>query len=208
MGTTECPRDALRRLADARGVSLAALSRMLGRNPAYAQQFVARGTPARLDERDRRRLADFFGVAEAVLGAPEPRRIVVPRLGVVASAGPGAEVVGEEAVGRLELAPEWMVALAGASGGHLSTIRVHGDSMWPTLADGDELLVDEGAQPLRAGVYVVRLDDALLVKRLKPGPGGATVSVVSDNEAYPTLPDLPAGEVAVVGRVIWVGRRV
>ena len=54
---TETPRDALDRLAQARGTSLAALSRMLGRNLAYLQQYVRRGTPRALPERDRRLLA-------------------------------------------------------------------------------------------------------------------------------------------------------
>ena len=62
------PREALMRLASERGVSLAALSAMLGRNVAYLQQFVGRGSPKRLAEEDRRALAAFFGVEERVLG--------------------------------------------------------------------------------------------------------------------------------------------
>ena len=61
------PRGRLTALAAARGDSLAALSAMLGRNAAYLQQFVARGSPRRLADDDRRRLADYFGVDEVEL---------------------------------------------------------------------------------------------------------------------------------------------
>jgi repressor LexA len=67
------PRTALATLAAARGDSLAALSAMLGRNAAYLQQYVRRGSPRVLGERDRRLLSDYLGVSEATLGAPADR---------------------------------------------------------------------------------------------------------------------------------------
>jgi len=51
-------RSTLAGLADEAGTSLAWLSRALGRNDAYLQQFVKRGTPRRLDEATSRRRAD------------------------------------------------------------------------------------------------------------------------------------------------------
>lgn len=65
-------RKTLEQLAIERGESLGALSRMIGRNDAYLQQFIRRGTPSRLAEDDRLRLAQFFGVDERMLGAREP----------------------------------------------------------------------------------------------------------------------------------------
>jgi len=59
-------------LAADRGASLAALSRMIGRNAAYLQQYVERGTPRRLGEDDRLALAQHFMVDERELGAREP----------------------------------------------------------------------------------------------------------------------------------------
>ena len=58
------PREKLSELVRERGSSLAALSRMLGRNASYLQQYVTKGSPRKLEEEDRRRLAQFFGVAE------------------------------------------------------------------------------------------------------------------------------------------------
>jgi 3-isopropylmalate/(R)-2-methylmalate dehydratase large subunit len=92
----------------------------------------------------------------------------------------------------------------------LSIIRVEGDSMAPTLADGDEILVDraDGGQRLRDGIYVLRRDDALMVKRVALDPAGERIGIRSDNEAYPSWPDCPRASVALVGRVVWCGRRL
>jgi phage repressor protein C with HTH and peptisase S24 domain len=89
-------------------------------------------------------------------------------------------------------------------------IRVEGDSMLPTLADGDEILVDSGdaSARLRDGIYVLRMDDVLMVKRLAVNPAARRVTVQSDNAAYPSWPDCPVGQVDVVGRVVWAGRKV
>lgn len=61
-------------LANKSGASLSSLSRMIGKNEAYLQQFVKRGTPAKLDEADRLKLAQFFGCDERRLGARDPWR--------------------------------------------------------------------------------------------------------------------------------------
>ncbi len=86
-------RAALQRLIEERREDYSSLSRLLGRNAAYVQQYVKRGTPRRLAEEDRRLLARYFGVAEALLGGPEepsresPPLVRVPRLALVAMYG-------------------------------------------------------------------------------------------------------------------------
>ncbi len=71
------PRENLRRLAAERGESLANLSALIGRNAAYLQQFVARGSPKRLADDDRLRLAKFLNVDERLLGARDPWKPVL-----------------------------------------------------------------------------------------------------------------------------------
>lgn len=209
-------------LAGGRGVSLSALSGLLGRNPAYLQQFVRKGSPRKLEEDDRRVLATFFGVPEAELGGPPQgasglatsvtgvaRALAdwadIPRLPLGASAGPGALARDEAPSGQLRFSARWLKA-QGLDPVALSVIAVEGDSMEPTLRDGDEILVDRTPRALRAGIHVIRLDDMLLVKRLEPGPAG-TLRVISDNPAYPAS-ERAAGEVDVVGRVVWKGGRL
>ncbi len=218
-------------LAAERGVSLAALSALIGRNGTYLQQFVRKGSPRKLEENDRRMLAEFFGVDEAELGAPAretvltvgvpsfagagagavaPARIPldwadIPRLPLGASAGPGTTATDLAPVDRLRFSARWL-RQQGLEPGMLSVIEVEGDSMEPTLRDGDEILVDRAQRPLRSGLHVIRLDDVLLVKRLEPGPAG-TLRVISDNPAYARM-ERPMAEVSVLGRVVWKGGRI
>jgi phage repressor protein C with HTH and peptisase S24 domain len=210
----EAARAALARLIEERGEDYSGLSRLLGRNPAYVQQYIKRGTPRRLAEEDRRLLACYFGIAEEALGGPAEAAapggmVAVPRLDVGASAGPGAFAGEEKKAGHIAFDPSWLRRIAGDPA-RLSLIRVQGDSMAPTLADGDEILVDAGdaADRLRDGIYVLRIDDALVVKRIARSPDGARVSVRSDNEAYPSWPDCAPGTLHIVGRVVWAGRRI
>lgn len=215
------PRARLVELARTRGVSLSALSAMLGRNAAYLQQFVRKGSPRKLEENDRRVLAMFFGVDEAELGglaAPAvatarpgavlPARaewVDIPRLALGASAGPGALAADELAGDRLRFSQRWLRTL-GLDPAHLSVIEVTGDSMEPTLRDGDEILVDRSARAWRDGIHVVRIDEVLLVKRLEQGPAG-TIRVISDNPAYAST-ERARDEVVIVGRVAWKGGKI
>lgn len=197
-------RAALAALAADRGVSLARLSRVLGRNAAYVQQFVARGSPRLLPERDRRMIADYLGIADSALGGPAGL-LAVPRFDVAASAGPGgvAEIDLPDRPWHLDPA---LLQRLGVRAQAASMIRVAGESMEPTLLDGDEILVDADARdvPRGGGVFVLRYDGVLMVKRLRAAAGG--VDVVSDNPAARTMLGVPRAGVAVIGRVAWVSR--
>lgn len=206
-------RAALARLIEERGEDYAGLSRLLGRNPAYIQQFIKRGSPRRLAEADRGLLARYFGVDEAALGGPADQKgglTPVPRLDVGASAGAGAADGDERAEGHIAFDPAWLRRIARGAPDQLSIIRVAGDSMAPTLADGDDILVDrgDGAARLRDGIYVLRIDDALVVKRIALNPAERTLSIRSDNPAYPGWPDCDPARVDIVGRVVWAGRKI
>lgn len=208
------PRAELERLIQSHGDDYSALSRLVGRNPAYIQQFIKRGSPKNLPERERSILARYYGVDPQLLGAPEEVRgksdnlKLVPKLAVGASAGAGALADGEALAGKVGFDEQWLRKL-GVEPRNVSLIRVEGDSMQPTLNDGDDIMVDKGAalKPLRDGIHVIRIDGVLMVKRLAPAPGGR-LSVLSDNPAYPSWLDRDPPEVQVVGRVVWVGRRL
>jgi phage repressor protein C with HTH and peptisase S24 domain len=210
------PREVLERLCAERGEDFAGLSRLLGKNPAYIQQYIRRGTPRRLKEDERRKLARYFGVTEHLLGGPErddeapAGMIAVARSAVRASAGPGAIPAGEENTPYFAFDRRWLKALTSSPADHLSIIRVEGDSMAPTLNDGDDILIDrrDAGPPLRDGIYVLRVDERLLVKRLAVHPMGRHVTVQSDSPAYPDWPDCGIDDVHCIGRVIWAGRKV
>jgi len=210
------PREKLSELARERGHSLAALSRMLGRNASYLQQYITKGSPRKLEEIDRRRLAQFFGVAESELGQPEEISsdsasdwVEVPRLPLEASAGPGsvsgATNAAEIPFDAFRFSRRWLRE-QGLEPALLSSIRVMGDSMDPLLRDGDEILVDCTSRPFREGVHVVRLGEALHVKLLQAVPPDR-LRLISKNEAYEPV-DVAMADVDVVGRVVWKGGRL
>ena len=212
---TADPRQRLLELAQARDASLAGLSELIGRNPSYLQQFIRKGSPRRLEERDRRTLAEFFGVAETELGAPEEKSYVierkspsdwseVSRLSLGASAGPGA-FAGEEGVfDTIRFSRRWLREM-GLEGANLSAIRVEGDSMEPLLRSGDEIFVDRNKRS-GEGIFVVRIGDALHVKQVQASAPGR-IALISANEAYAPI-ELAREEVEVIGRVVWKGGRV
>jgi repressor LexA len=195
------PRSVIAALASARGDSLAALSAMLGRNAAYLQQYVRRGSPRVLGERDRRLLSEYLGVSETALGATAERAagFRIPKLNVAASAGPGALVDGEIVLGTDTLDPG-LARRLGLRDGQAAIIRVRGTSMEPGLFDGDHIVVDTADRTPRAkgGVYVIRIDDAVMVKRV--ALVRRALVVTSDNPDAAAVPD---GAIAVIGRVVW-----
>lgn len=207
-------RFALARLIKERGSDCAGLSRLIGRNPAYVQQYIMRGSPRRLAEDDRRKLARFFGVGEELLGGPNgtemPPLVPVARLDVRAAAGDGALEGDERGQAHIAFDPLWLKRVARGRPEDLSIIRVAGDSMLPTLGDGDDILVDRGdaGGRLRDGVYALRLDGGLVVKRLRVDRPAGLVEVISDNVNYPRRPPEPAAIFDLVGRVVWTGRRI
>ena len=210
------PRLVLERLCVERREDFAGLSRMLGRNPAYIQQFVRRGVPKRLKEEERRKLARYFAISESLLGGPpeDPPAadglVSVKRHPVAASAGPGSFVA--EELGRPYFAfdERWLRVLTSTPPANLSVVRVEGDSMAPTLNAGDDILVDLGdsGDRLRDGIYVLRVDDAVVVKRIALHPVSRRLTVQSDNPSYPDWPDCGIDEIKPIGRVIWAGRKI
>lgn len=205
-------REKLAELARERGSSLAALSRMIGRNGTYLQQYISKGSPRKLEEEDRRKLARFFGVAEQELGAAEENShaasgdwVEIPRLPLEASAGPGAVGAQEVAFDAFRFSRKWLRE-KGLDAGQLSAIRVMGDSMDPLLRDGDEILVDRTPRAFREGVHVLRLGDMLHVKRVQAGAPGR-LRLISANEAYDPV-EVALEDVDLVGRVVWKGGRL
>ncbi len=215
-------------LIRARGDDYASISRLLGRNPTYIQQFIRRGVPRKLDENDRLTLARHFDVPEHVLGGPAARvghavvtrtgataagddYLLIPYLNIGASTGPGARTNEPgPAEAALAFQSRWIRKLCSGDPAALSVTRVEGDSMLPTLGNGDPILVDtqDSAERLRDGIYALRVDDTLIVKRLSRSPVSGGISIKSDNPAYPSWDECMLQDINIIGRVIWAGREL
>ena len=58
----------------------------------------------------------------------------------------------------------------------------------------------------RQGIYVLRLEDTLLIRRVTMHPVTLRVTIVADNPRYQPYPDLDPNALEALGRVIWIGR--
>lgn len=210
------PRKALDAIIQERGEDYVVLSKLLGRNAAYIQQYIKRGSPRKLGEDDRAKLAAYLNVPESHIGGPERMAsnandniVYVRRREIGASAGAGALAELEYDRERLTFNRLWLRKL-GADPNRLSIIDVMGESMAPTLSDGDQILVNEADkfEAKREGIYVLRRGDELIVKRLQRAQDAASVLCTSDNAAMPSPGELALKDIVIIGRVIWTGRRV
>ena len=135
--------------------------------------------------------------------------VFVPTYEVAAAGGDGIVIDHEYETGRLAFRHDWLRSVTTATPDDLAVITVHGDSMYPTLADGDTILVDLTQRAAgRDGVYIVRFGEFVLVKLLLIDPVRREVTISCDNENYPSLAPVDPVDVDVAGRVIWVGRRI
>jgi len=127
-------------------------------------------------------------------------------------AGGGAVIDQEHIADVLQFSEVWIKRELRATPSDLYLIYVDGESMEPTLRSGDVILLDRRAtKPDREGIYILRMDGMLLVKRLQGLPG-SMIKVASDNPAYESftvrLAEMQDQDFAILGRVVWSGRRM
>ncbi|MCC7082212.1 MAG: helix-turn-helix transcriptional regulator [Burkholderiales bacterium] len=131
---------------------------------------------------------------------------LVPRYDVRAAGGAGALVQSEQVVDHLAFKRAWL-RQQGLNASKLALIEATGDSMLPTIATGDLVLVALDQAGVSDGVYVIRRGNSLIVKRLQLLQTGE-LQIISDNPAYASetiaLDSVP--NVQILGRVRWVGR--
>ncbi|MEQ1889728.1 MAG: S24 family peptidase [Alphaproteobacteria bacterium] len=136
--------------------------------------------------------------------------ILVPQYDVQAAAGAGAIPADEGPLGFLSFRRDWVRRTLGANPASLAVITATGDSMEPTVRQGDLLLIDlSQAGVTENGVYVLEREGALLVKRLQFTLEGGLL-VHSDNPVY-RLESYSSGfdhGLRVVGRVRMISRAV
>ncbi|GJL37527.1 repressor [Enterobacter hormaechei] len=134
--------------------------------------------------------------------------VFVPRYNVSAAAGYGAWNEDETPMFTVSFRRYWVINHLKADPSMLSVIGVYGDSMDGVLNDKDIILVNHGDRDPREGIYVLRIDGQLIVKRVQRIPG-AMLRVTSTNPAYEpftiNLNNVPT-DFDVVGKVVWYGR--
>ena len=121
---------------------------------------------------------------------------------VRAAAGWGAHVESKAVIGRLAFRKDWLRKL-GINAKHASIIDVMGDSMEPTLQNGNIIMIDHQRVDLvNKRIFAIHTGDGALVKRA--ARRGRIWRLVSDNANYEPLPFPKDGR--VIGEVRWAGR--
>ena len=102
----------------------------------------------------------------------------------------------------------WLAALTDALPSMLVFARGRGDSMMPTLIDGDIVLIDKSQTNFyqQDVLWALTMGDAAMIKRLRVRPSGR-IAILSDN---PTVPqdEVASNEIRIIGRVVFIGRRM
>lgn len=127
------------------------------------------------------------------------------------SMGGGAIVENEEQTGRdFHFRRAWIRDKLKAAPSMLRVMTVQGDSMQPTLCDGDTILINMNQRnPVPPGVFVLHDGIGLVAKRLEhvPMSDPPQVRIISDNAQYSPY-ECTADEVNIIGRVRWYGREM
>ncbi len=134
--------------------------------------------------------------------------IFVPRYNVSAAAGYGAWNDDETPMYTVSFRRYWVTHYLRTDPRNLSVISVYGDSMEGVLNDKDVILINHEDRDPREGIYVLRIDGQLLVKRVQILPG-SNLYISSTNPAYKpftvSLADF-SEDFAIIGKVVWYGR--
>lgn len=205
--------------ADAAGVSTDQLARyMRGENTppvTVADKLAAaKGVSLKWLARGEGEMYDgTYAAQERAAYVPDSDYAFVPLYDVNASAGQGAFVDGEQSKDALAFKRDWLRRNVAGKIDDLALINVRGDSMDPTLRDGDVVMVNKAETEVTDGIYVFLLDGWLMVKRLqrRVGEGGTELWVISEHPSYepfqlPPLDDFNE-PTKIIGRVVWACRR-
>ncbi|MFI2817676.1 XRE family transcriptional regulator [Vreelandella piezotolerans] len=142
--------------------------------------------------------------------APGPEFSPVKMYDIEAAAGAGRSFEGEPVKTILHF-PSSELAEQGLDPAQVVGIKVRGDSMDGTLADGDWVLVDRSNRdPKQEGVFLLLVSGERRIKRVQRLAGGA-LYLISDNEHYQPEMIKPQDmhDVEILGRCeIRIGRVV
>ena len=226
MATPDEIRKKIDSLIKSKGLNYAQVSKMLGRGVAFMQQYITNGSPLRLKETDRKNLSQILEVNEQELtdlsldlSFPGKLNILeglfaknnstgtvqIDIISATACCGSGNEILAEDITGH------WIIPQAdfhtlpfSAAPNNIKMLRVSGDSMEPTLKDGDWILADISRKsPDSDGIYLLQLSTGLAVKRLQGSITPDTIIIKSDNPVYnPENANLK--DVIILGRVIYI----
>lgn len=148
--------------------------------------------------------ADVISAQQALL-RPTPGTVLISRYDARAAAGVPVLRGDTAVIEKIAFSESWIRTVLRRNPEHLALMESSGDSMFPTIADGDVIMVDLSVNEVHsARIYVLDLDGALIVKRVQRLFDGS-FKIISDNTRYDTEIVRPSerNPLRVVGEVVW-----
>lgn len=137
-------------------------------------------------------------------------QVHAPMFDVQASAGAGMMVEAEDIADYFTFNKSFLSRQLGVSGEQLAFVTISGDSMMPTLRDGDQVLVDMSQKNIQSGsIYLLNTDTGLVAKRIRP-LDNSSLDIISDNQDYDSwiLNLAETEDNPLMGKVVWSARSV
>lgn len=148
---------------------------------------------------------------EPIVEHPDDSFVAISSVAVRPSMGGGHLVEHEPLHGRpYHFQRSWIKQGLRSDPANLRIMHVEGDSMMPTLHDGDIVLVDLGRRsPTPPGIFVLHDGMGLVAKRLEhiPNSDPPRVRIISDNPLYKPY-EGSGEEVNIIGRIRWFAREM
>ncbi|MCA3359170.1 MAG: helix-turn-helix domain-containing protein [Roseomonas sp.] len=137
--------------------------------------------------------------------AAPPGYVLLPLVEARAAAGNHGGLSSDHIVDFIAFSESYLRQTLRRKPQNLALLTASGDSMDPTIRDGDLLLVDTSARRIEGSrIYVLAIGGALMVKRIQLRLDGSVV-VKSDNAVYESevVPADQTSSLNVLGEVIW-----
>lgn len=153
--------------------------------------------------------------SEGALPAPTPETIaeqlgmtLIPEIDLHFALGGGSFVDGYVTETMVPYRTDWLQRITRGYQADIFLTQGDGDSMIPTILDGDDVIVNRAEQKItrQDKIWALGYGDLVAIKRVRKLADG-TFQLLSDNRDIPPIPALE-DELRIIGRVVWVGRRM
>lgn len=132
---------------------------------------------------------------------PLPDTVGIEMLNVSACCGSGVDNLSENIVGIWQMPIMDFKSISQAAPEYIKIVKAVGDSMQPTINDGDFVFVDISNQSMGSdGIYCLSSETGLSIKRLQNNFNGEII-IKSDNKDYDSL-SFKIGDIRILGRVV------
>ena len=186
-----------------KGKNYRSLSMAIGKNEAYLHQYINKGSPLRLPEQQRRKLATLLDVNEQEL-----TDIKLPKTIEAAYSSHNNVVIEMLSLSTLQTTGFWSLpsaelsSISNTPAHQLKLFCISGDAMFPTLKGGDYVIADCSVQNFTSdGLYLIKSDTQFIIRRLQKITANE-VNLISDNTHYKSV-STALKKLKIAGKIIY-----